>query len=186
LAKFIVTLEELEKMQDGVEVCCMGNDKSATNSESGVDRIGVLIVDDDPAIRDVVHYGMRRRGFTAWTADDGPGAVEWFRDHHEQIDMVLLDVRMPGLDGPATLAELQKVQPALRCCFMSGDLGGYSEAELLALGAEKVFHKPFLVSDVAESVVNLVGSAARCHAARCHVTGTYAEPMVRMLPSDSK
>jgi len=130
------------------------------------DRIGILIVDDDPAVRDVVHFGMKRRGLRAWTAMDGSSAVELYRRHREEIDAVLLDVRMPGMDGPQTLVELQKMQPRIRCCFMSGDLGGYSEESLLEMGASKVFRKPFLTSDVAEAIVGIVGAGKVSSASR--------------------
>ena len=54
-----------------------------------------------------------------------------------------LDVRMPDQDGPAILHALRQINPAVRCCFMTGDSGDYSQAELLATGALDVLPKPF-------------------------------------------
>jgi CheY-like chemotaxis protein len=62
--------------------------------------------------------------------------------------MVLMDVRMPGLDGLLTLGELRQFDPDVRCCFMSGDLGGYTEQRLRDSGAAAVFHKPFHLDEV--------------------------------------
>lgn len=91
---------------------------------------GVLVVDDTAGVLGVVGAAMRHHGFDVWLAADGVEAVEVFQAHRDGIDVVLLDVRMPGRDGPQTLAVLRGLSPDLRCCFMSGDLGGYTASDL--------------------------------------------------------
>jgi CheY-like chemotaxis protein len=110
---------------------------------------GVLVVDDQECIRGVLEVGLRGQGAAVWLAAGGREAVGVYRDRQQDIDVVLLDVCMPGLDGPHTLVELRKLNPRVRCCFMSGDLGGYTERELRTLGGAAVFHKPFQLPDVA-------------------------------------
>jgi CheY-like chemotaxis protein len=111
-------------------------------------RCGVLVADDEPAIRELLKSVLEQNGFSVWVAEDGLLATQLYHDHLDNIDVALLDVRMPNLDGPKTLAALQNVTPKIPCCFMSGDLGPYTSAELIALGAHTVVQKPFLVSDV--------------------------------------
>jgi two-component system, OmpR family, response regulator len=111
---------------------------------------GVLVVDDDPEVRAAVDEGLRLHGFAVWLAADGQEALDLYRYHCETIDVALLDVCMPGLDGPRTLAALQKLSPHIRCCFMTGYLGTHTEQALRGLGADAVFMKPFLLSDVAQ------------------------------------
>jgi two-component system cell cycle sensor histidine kinase/response regulator CckA len=110
---------------------------------------GVLVADDDPEVRDAVHDGLRRQGFAVWLAADGQEALDLYRSHCETIDVALLDVCMPGLDGPQTLAALQEITPQVRCCFMSGYLGSYTAERLRDLGAVTVFAKPFHLAEVA-------------------------------------
>ncbi len=112
-------------------------------------KSGVLVADDEHAIRDVLDCGLRESGFSVWLAANGQEALDLYRDHRAQIDVVLLDVSMPRLDGPRTLAALRELTPELPCCFMSGDLGDYTETELRARGARAVLWKPFLLPDVA-------------------------------------
>src|SRR4051812_26454959 len=81
---------------------------------------GILIVDDEMCMRDVLNIGMRNYGFAVWLAADGQEALDVYRRHHEAIDVVLMDVRMPGLDGPQTLAGLQAQNPQGRRLFMGG------------------------------------------------------------------
>ena len=75
--------------------------------------------------------------------------------------MVLLDVRMPGMDGPQTLASLQRIDPAVVCCFMTGHAGGYTADGLLALGAVRLFEKPFRLDDMAQALWQTAQLAGR-------------------------
>jgi anti-sigma B factor antagonist len=121
---------------------------------------GVLVVDDEMAVLCVLAAGLRRRGFNVWLAGDGCQAIEMYRQQREGIGVVLLDVRMPGMSGPQTLAALWGLWPGARCCFMTGDPGPYTEAALLRLGAARVFRKPFDLGEVAETLEELTGPAS--------------------------
>ena len=81
-----------------------------------------------------------------------------YRREHDTIALVLLDVQMPGVDGPEVLAALQTIDPDVRVFFMTGDAGRYSEDGLLAMGARRVFAKPLNIpAVVAELRRSLVG-----------------------------
>jgi DNA-binding NtrC family response regulator len=104
----------------------------------------LLVVDDEAGVRRIVALALTRAGFGVRVAASGGEAVEVYREHWRTIDLVLLDVLMPGgLDGPHTLAALQEINPAVRCCFMSGHTAHYPIHKLLALGALNVLFKPF-------------------------------------------
>src|SRR5262245_36346677 len=104
---------------------------------------GILIVDDDPMLLALLRAALACQGLEVWTSDSGQGAIQQYERHRERSGVVLLDVCMPGLDGPATLAELRRLNPAVQACFMSGFLGGHSTASLEALGAVRLYEKPF-------------------------------------------
>jgi len=120
---------------------------------------GILVVDDEWTVRAVLSVVLREKGFALWLAANGQEAVDLYRRCHETIDVVLLDVLMPGRDGPQTLAALQEINPRVRCCFMSGDLGRYTERELRDLGAAAVIQKPFRVAEVAQMLWELASEA---------------------------
>jgi CheY-like chemotaxis protein len=111
----------------------------------------VLVVDDTCAVRAVVRAMLRRHGFDVRVAANGRDSLdvyhELIRGGHDVT--VLLDVQMPGLDGPLVLAALQAVDPGVRAYFMTGDPGQYGEDHLLALGAGRVFAKPLDIPAVA-------------------------------------
>jgi two-component system, OmpR family, response regulator len=115
----------------------------------------VLVVDDDDDVRRVVCLHLRRHGLTAREASGGHEAVAAYRASGGAVGVVLLDVRMPGLDGPETLARLKEVDPSVRCCFLTAGAGGHTVDALLASGARHVFHKP---------VADFAGLARTLHA----------------------
>jgi CheY-like chemotaxis protein len=109
----------------------------------------------------VLGAGLWHHGFAVWLAADGREAVETYRSYCPFIDVALVDVLMPGLDGPGTLAALREVSPEVRCCFMTGDPGGYTEQDLLGLGALAVIRKPFRLGEVAERLAELTAAGDR-------------------------
>ena len=129
---------------------------------------GVLIAADDADVRAGLRDKLRQEGFSVWVAADGQEALDVYRGHCESIDVVLLDVCMPGLDGPRTLAELQEITPRIRCCLMSGHRGRYSEENLRDLGATTVFTKPLWLDGVAHVLAKLAGGRRRSVAADGH------------------
>jgi CheY-like chemotaxis protein len=123
-------------------------------------RPSILVVDDEPAIRDLLQACLNSFGFRVCLAADGREAIERYRRDGAGIAVVLLDIRMPGLDGPQTLEALRQLNPEVQVCFMSGDLGAYETDELLQRGARHVFGKPLRLVDVAQVLGNLAGAAA--------------------------
>jgi CheY-like chemotaxis protein len=128
---------------------------AADSREVSAAKPGVLVVDDEPLLLAVLDAGLHQRGFAVWLASNGLQALEVYQAHRKEISIVLLDVRMPGLDGPRTLTALQRLNPAIRCCFMTGNMGLYTPEELTALGAVEVFAKPFDLTRLAEALWQL-------------------------------
>jgi CheY-like chemotaxis protein len=109
----------------------------------------VLVVDEDHLVRIMLQLGLERNGFDVWLARCGREAIDLYRRHSEEIAVVLLDVRMPGLDGLRTLEVLRELNPEVQACFMSGDTGPCKPEELLQHGAAYAIAKPFLLDDLA-------------------------------------
>jgi CheY-like chemotaxis protein len=137
------------------EPCCFAESKAplVTRRHSP----GILVVDDDAAVRFLLDVGLQQYGFAVWQAGDGQEAVEVYQQERSEIDLVLLDVRMPRLDGPQTLAALLRLNPQICCCFMTGHAGSYTHDGLRQLGAALVIPKPFQLAELAQILAKLVG-----------------------------
>ena len=85
----------------------------------------VLVVDDEPSIRSILHLGFEAEGFKVIEAEDGVEGLAAFMRHRSSISIVLLDWTMPRMGGVEVLVELRKLAPDLPVILMSG----YSEAE---------------------------------------------------------
>lgn len=116
-------------------------------SPSGVEP-EVLVVDDTPAVRELLDAALRADGISVRQAADGREAEAVCRARGSRIGLILMDVLMPVMTGPEALTAIRRFAPAVPCWFMSGDLGGHTEAGLFACGAERVLAKPFRIDEV--------------------------------------
>jgi CheY-like chemotaxis protein len=127
-----------------------------TNSGGGGRKPGILVVDDDAAVRTMLDLGLRHHGFAVWLAASGQESVAIYERDARLIDVVLLDVRMPRMDGPQTLAALRQINPGVTCCFISGEIGKYSPESLQSMGAASLLLKPFSLSEIVGALQQLL------------------------------
>ncbi len=107
----------------------------------------VLVVDDEELVRETTREMLRELRCKALVASSGREAVEFYRQHGAHVDLVLLDLTMPGLSGTATLRELRAIDPSVRVVIMSGY--AFAEAPLEPTEAKTPFlRKPFTVFDL--------------------------------------
>jgi CheY-like chemotaxis protein len=127
----------------------------AQSAQPNTRRHGILIADDEAPIRSLLEVALRQQGFQVWLAADGQQALELYARHREEILAILLDVRMPVMDGPQTLAVLRQVDAATPCYLMSGDLGPYGSEKLKDLGVTSFFKKPFSMAEIVRTLSEL-------------------------------
>jgi signal transduction histidine kinase/CheY-like chemotaxis protein len=119
----------------------------------------VLVVDDEEMVRDAAARLLRRLGYRVEVAPGGREAVDHLRGHPGEVDAVLLDLAMPGLDGRETFHALRGVDPAVRVVLSSGYGRDGRAQELLDEGVLEFVEKPYRLDQLA-------GALARAVAAR--------------------
>ena len=80
----------------------------------------ILLVDDEPMIRDLGRAVLSRGGFRVLTAEDGMEAVEIYARQHAEIDLVILDVTMPQMSGRDAFRHMMEINPIARILFSTG------------------------------------------------------------------
>lgn len=124
-----------------------------------VDIHRVLLVDDDADIRTVGQLSLARVG--GWETElAASGAAALLAVSNQRPDVVLLDVMMPGMDGPTTLARLRQLPggESLPVLFMTAKVQKQEVERYLAVGAAGVIHKPFDPMALPAEVRRLVGA----------------------------
>ncbi len=114
--------------------------------------LSVLVIDDEACVREVIESMLIDRGVRVHSAADGSEGIELFRTYQHEIDVVLLDLTMPGRSGHEVMQELRAIDPAVRIVIVSG----YSEGEVSARSpgapADDFLRKPFTLQALLEHV----------------------------------
>lgn len=116
----------------------------------------ILVVDDDDNLRELLATILSQRGRAVDTARDGIEALELLNQN--PYDLILSDLTMPGLDGPALYAALRAMRHSAampRMIFMTGNVGGGDYAAFLRGTTEPMLEKPFSL-DVVRHMVSVL------------------------------
>jgi PAS domain S-box-containing protein len=103
----------------------------------------VLLVDDEEVIITVGSQMLRRLGFEVLTATSGNQALEVYKEHSTQVDLVILDVIMPDIGGGETFELLKTVNPAVKVLLSSGYSINGKASVILKRGCKGFLQKPF-------------------------------------------
>jgi signal transduction histidine kinase/CheY-like chemotaxis protein len=129
-----------------------------------LDATEVLVVDDEPMVRDFVARVLSRNGFACRTVSDAAEAVASATDRPPS--MVVTDIRMPGRDGYWLLAELRKRWPEMPVIMLTAVSEAKDAVECLKAGAQDYLLKPIDIDELLKSVQLGAESVSRARAAR--------------------
>ena len=114
----------------------------------------ILVIDDDPAVRELVARTVARAGFRADTADDGENG--WDALRNAAYDLVITDNEMPRLTGLKLIERIRSVSIEPPCLLISGNPSGAESTLIKSVGACTVLAKPFTPADLIEKVYSLL------------------------------
>jgi CheY-like chemotaxis protein len=120
---------------------------------------GVLIVEDDKELREMLKMMLLRRNFTVLEAENGKTAIAHFKPL--LTDVVVTDLIMPEEDGLKVVIKLRELKPSIKIIAISGGgkVGPGSYLNLAkALGADAVYSKPFSLNDLVAKIEQLLGT----------------------------
>lgn len=115
-----------------------------------MERIKVLLVDDEVDFAASLAKRLNRKGFEAVTANDGESALAALEEGGIQV--VVLDVRMPDMDGVQLLKRIRQMGDSPPILMLSGDLVPEAAVSSLALGAHDYLMKPFPLERLTEKL----------------------------------
>ena len=111
----------------------------------------VLLVDDEVPFVETMTKRLEKRDLKVKTAFSGQGALEAL-EKNQNIDVVILDVKMPGMDGIETLMEIKKAYPLTEVLMLTAHATVESAIEGMKLGAHDYLMKPCIIEQLLEKV----------------------------------
>lgn len=106
----------------------------------------ILIVEDDPVIRQTIEYALKRAGFSTRTSGDGRDALEMARS--EPPDLILLDLMLPGIDGFSFAEQVRAADRDVAIVMVSALDGQHDKIRGLDAGADDYITKPFSMDEL--------------------------------------
>lgn len=131
-----------------------GEKSSAMLPEEGSGTI--LIVDDEPPIRDIATQALTRYGYRVITASKGEEALQILVKDHLDIDLVILDLNMPGMGGKKCFTEIMNIDPKAKVLLASGYSTDGPVKDLLEAGARGFIAKPYQLTDLLNMVLTVL------------------------------
>ena len=121
----------------------------------------ILVIEDDPILRELVADWLRAAGYRVGVAPDGAAGLADARAHRPAL--VVTDIHMPGVWGAAVILEVGHMYPGTPVIAVSGHFDadrGLTSNDALALGAARALAKPFKRKEMIGAVTELVGPPA--------------------------
>lgn len=103
----------------------------------------ILVVDDELIVRQMVQEVLKEYGYKVVVAASGQEAVDLYEDVVDEVDLILLDMVMPGMSGEATFRALRKIHPEAKVLLTTGFASEGQSDSLLKDGALSIIHKPY-------------------------------------------
>lgn len=116
--------------------------------------VSILLIDDEPMVRDIIQKFLTFRGHRVAVADSGSAGIAAFKK--EGFDLVVTDLGMPGMTGWDVAREIKRMNPKTLVVMMTGWSADLDSQKVKGSGVDRVVQKPFNVDDV----LTLVGEAA--------------------------
>lgn len=116
----------------------------------------ILLVDDEPELRNLIADGFQGRGYEVLTAGSAPEALKLL-SASSGIECMVSDIRMPGMNGIDLLKEAKSLYPKLKVILISG-FADLSPAQAQELGATGLLEKPFPIKQLIEMVSKIRGA----------------------------
>ena len=118
----------------------------------------VLLVDDEDGVRIVAGRILQQLGYQVLSGESGLRALEIYRQERDRIDLVILDMLMPGMGGAETFQELKGIDPGVRVLLSSGYSQDGEAQQAMAAGARGFIQKPYRLAVLSHKVAEILGT----------------------------
>jgi len=126
---------------------------------SGMETI--LLVDDEETISDVVEKALTLTGYKVLLARGGEEALEVYRNNRNRIDLVVLDMIMPGMNGEKVFDQLREMDPGVSIILSTGYSMDGEASHLMTRGCSGFIQKPFGIKELSQKIREVMAKKRR-------------------------
>jgi hypothetical protein len=112
----------------------------------------ILVVDDEAAIRKITQTSLKAFGYRVLDASDGIEAIALYAQYKTEIDLVLVDMMMPNMDGLTTIRTLKKIEPSVKIVAVSGLVSDDKLTQVATFGVKAFLSKPYATKDLLNTI----------------------------------
>jgi CheY-like chemotaxis protein len=112
----------------------------------------ILLVDDEALVIDVGVQLLEKLGYTVFEAQSGRDAIRIFTERNRTIDMLILDMVMPGMGGGEVYDQIKRIDPKVKVLLSSGYSIDGQATKILNRGCEGFIQKPFNMEDLSKKI----------------------------------
>jgi CheY-like chemotaxis protein len=116
----------------------------------------ILVVDDESSLRATLSAQLKGEGYSVSSAEDGHIAIEML--HSQYFDLILLDLKMPNVDGYEVLSYVKKKHPTTKVIILTGYADLKNALDSKGLGADCFVGKPFDRADLFSTIERVLGN----------------------------
>lgn len=121
-------------------------------------RKTILVIDDEEMIRDIAHDMLNHIGYNILTAADGEKAIEIFKEKNESIDLILVDLIMPRMNGIICIQKLKEINSEVPIVVASGISEVSKKKSVMEMGAHGYLEKPYSIKSLKEICMSVFDS----------------------------
>ena len=127
------------------------------STHEGLNPEGViLLVDDDEIVLEVGGKMLQHMGYEVRKARDGQEALAVFDKYHDRVDAIILDMRLPGMNGATVFEQLRKINPHTRVLLASGYIEKHLSSVILDHNCNDFIQKPFNLQQLKHKLEKLL------------------------------
>ena len=124
--------------------------------ESKYEKGVILLVDDEEVVLDVCSKMLQRLDYQVLEAKNGQKAIEVFKKNKNIVNLVILDMRMPGMDGSTVYDHLKQIKSDVKVLLASGYFENQQISNILKNGHDDLIQKPFNIKQLSEKLEKIL------------------------------
>ena len=118
----------------------------------------ILVVDDEEMVRNIAIQMLEKLNYLVIAATSGAEAIQTYEQEHGHIDLVILDMIMPGIDGSQAFDEMKKIDSEVKFILSSGYSRDSQANKIMSRGCDAFIQKPFRLQELSQLVESLIAS----------------------------